>query len=325
MSESVDNAAGEPVSDSAERAYAAAAESAVAKADAAIIPVAKEAPAPLEFPAKPKRAPAAKSVKPDEVKQVDAVPQDAAASAPASVPEAAGQAPAAPNPAKRANSAAKPPAAKKAVNATAAPKQVVTARKSAVTKKAATARKPAAVVAKPAAPVKLAKAVKPAFKSSIKTNPVLAIKETLMATKKTTDFTKTIKTAAADVQLKAKLALAKGSAVLSEASDFTKGNVDAVVASGKIMAAGMQDIGKGYVAEGKAAYETMTADVKELTAVKSPADFLRIQTAIVRRNVDHAFSLGAKNSEAVLKLAGESFAPLSARVSLAVDKVKKAA
>ena len=148
-----------------------------------------------------------------------------------------------------------------------------------------------------------------------------------MTTKKKTtkDFTTTIKTAAADVQVKAKLALAKGSEVLGEAKTFTKGNVDALAASGKILGTGLQDLGKTYVAEGKSAYATVTADVKELKAVKTPTDFVRLQTSILRRNFDHAFDFGGKNSEAVIKLAGEGFAPISARASLALAKVKKAA
>ena len=317
MAEAVENSANE--NESAERAYAAAADSAVAKADEAASPAVrpelKQEPAPLDFPAKPVRA-----------RTSAAAPQPATA-APQPVEAVAAVVPA-PVAVARTTSAPVPaPAAKKVSS----PKKPVAAQiiKPAKVKKVAAETKPAKKVAttasKPPAPVKAKKAAKPVFKPSVKFSPILAIKETIMANKQTTDFTKTIKTAAADVQVKAKLALAKGSAVIADASDFTKGNVDAVVASGKILAAGMQDLGKGYVAEGKSAYETLTADVKELTAVKSPADFIRVQTAIVRRNLDTAFGLGAKNSEAVLKLAGDSFAPISARVSLAVDKFKKAA
>ena len=146
-----------------------------------------------------------------------------------------------------------------------------------------------------------------------------------MTTKKTTDYTATIKTAAAEVQAKAKLALAKGSEVLGEAGAFTKGNVEALKSSGKILGAGLQDLGKTYVAEGKSAYAVVTGDVKELKAVKTPTDFVRLQTSILRRNLDHAFDFGGKNSETMIKLAGEVFAPISARASLAVAKVKKAA
>ena len=84
-------------------------------------------------------------------------------------------------------------------------------------------------------------------------------------------------------------------------------------------------VGKTYVAEGKSAYATVTGDVKELKTVKTPTDFVRLQTSILRRNFDHAFDFGGKNSESLIKLAGDVFAPISARASLAVAKVKKAA
>ena len=153
-----------------------------------------------------------------------------------------------------------------------------------------------------------------------------------MTAKKTTDYTATIKTTAADIQAKAKLALAKvkstvgkGGEVLGEAGTFTKGNVEALVTSGKILGTGLKELGETYVAEGKSAYATVASDFKELTSVKTPVDFVRLQTSILRRNLDHAFDFGGKNSETMLKLAGDVIAPISARASLAVAKVKQAA
>ena len=84
-------------------------------------------------------------------------------------------------------------------------------------------------------------------------------------------------------------------------------------------------MGKDYVAETKSAFETMTADVKELAAVKSPADFFKLQGEILRRNFDTAMATGSKRSEALVKLANDAFAPVQTRVSLAIEKVKQAA
>jgi phasin family protein len=69
----------------------------------------------------------------------------------------------------------------------------------------------------------------------------------------------------------------------------------------------------------------MTADVKELAAVKSPADFFKLQGELLRRNFDAAVATGSKRSEAIVKLANDAFAPVQNRVSLAIDKVKQAA
>lgn len=202
-------------------------------------------------------------------------------------------------------------------------------------------RKPRAVAAKapnaPKAPkvdrARPAKAVKPA-KAAAKTSPKLraakasgpfqTLKDTIMATK-TTDFTATIKNAMGEAQAKAKEGFAKGSELVAEATQFAKGNVEAVVESGKILAEGSRKIGEGLVAEAKDAFETLNADMQQLAAVKSPTDLVKLQGDIARRNLEQAIAFTSKSSEAWMKLAGEAFAPLTGRVTLAVEKIKKAA
>lgn len=177
-------------------------------------------------------------------------------------------------------------------------------------------------------PVRKAKVVAPKLATVAdtkkKTN-ISQLKETIMATKKNPDLTAGIKSVITDVQGKAKAGYAKGAAVLGEAGQFTKGNVDAVVESGKILAAGIKEFGEGYAAEAKAAYATLTTDAKELAAAKTPVDFFKLQGELARRNFDQAIAFGSKSSEAFLKLAGEAIVPLQGRVSLAVSKIKKAA
>ena len=141
----------------------------------------------------------------------------------------------------------------------------------------------------------------------------------------TTEFTTKMKSAVGEAQVKAKEAFDKGAATFGEYNEFTKGNLEAVVASGKILASGMQSLGTNFVADGKSAFETLTAELKELASVKSPTDFFKLQAAFVRRNFDIAVANTSKNSEAVLKLANEVAAPISARVNLAVEKVKQTA
>lgn len=215
------------------------------------------------------------------------------------------------------------PAAKKA----AAPKAAAPAVKAAAPKKVAAKAAPKKVAAKKA-PAKAApkKTVKAAPKAAA-TTPVSQFKDTIMAKTKTAteDFTAKVKEAAADAQERAKAAYDKGTELFGEYGEFTKGNVEALVESGKILATGLQGLGKDYVAEGKTAFETVQADIKQLTAVKSPADFFKLQGEILRRNFDAAVASGSKHSEQVVKLAGEAFAPIQNRVSIAIEKVKQAA
>ena len=213
--------------------------------------------------------------------------------------------------------AKKKPAAKKA-----APKKAKkVAAKKAPAKKAA----PKKVAAKTAAPKKTAAAKKPA---TIKTTPISKLKDTIMATAKTaktTDYTAKAKELAADVQTRAKAAYDKGAEMTQDVVEFQKGNFEALVESGKILAAGMQDMGRTYVEEAKSAAETVQADVKKFAAIKSPTELFQLQGELARRNFDAMVSTTSKNTEAMVKLANEAFAPLSSRFSLAAEKVRKAA
>ena len=107
--------------------------------------------------------------------------------------------------------------------------------------------------------------------------------------------------------------------------EFQKGNLEALVESGKILASGMQDMGRTYVEEAKGAAATVQGDVKKIAAVKSPTELLQLQGEIARRNFDAMVSTTSKNTEAMLKLANEAFAPLSSRMSRAAAKGRMAA
>jgi phasin family protein len=163
-------------------------------------------------------------------------------------------------------------------------------------------------------------------KTFAETSTVSELKEKIMATAKTTDdFTKPINEAIGEFQARAKAAYEQGSEALTEATEFTKGNVEAVVESGKILASGAQEFGKAYVEEARSAYETLTADLKELAAVKSPTELFQLQGKIARRNFDALVASSSKNTEAAIKLANEAFAPISGRVNAAAEKLTQAA
>ena len=212
----------------------------------------------------------------------------------------------------------KPVAKKKAAPAKA---KKVAAKKAPAKKKAA----PKKVAAKKAAPVKTKAAAK---KPATATTPISKLKDTIMATAKnakTTDYTAKAKEVAADVQTRAKAAYDKGAEMTQDVVEFQKGNLEALVESGKILANGMQDMGRTYVEEAKSAAETVQGDVKKFAAIKSPTELFQLQGEIARRNFDAMVSTTSKNTEAMVKLANEAFAPLSSRFSLAAEKVRKAA
>lgn len=293
----------------AEKAYAAAA-SEVAKPNPAK-PVAKAAKpaakAPVEAPVAPKAEPAAEIAAP-VIEPVAEIPPVVSAPVAAAAPKAV--------------KVRKTPAPKAAAKAAPATKKVKAAKKAPV-KKA-----PAMRAAKPAEAKLVVKRAATAVKAPRKTVTVTTqFKDKIMAKTGTTAeaITTKVKEAFAEAQERAKAAYEKSTAYVGEVNEFSKGNVEAFVESGKIFAAGMQELGKDYVAEGKSAIETMTADIKEFAAVKSPTDFFKLQGEIMRRNFDAAVASTSKHSEALVKLANEAIAPVSSRVSVAIEKVKQAA
>ena len=213
-------------------------------------------------------------------------------------------------------------AAKKAAPAKAKP----AARKAKrVVKKAASAPRTAAAKTT-RAPLAASKAVKPVKSAAAPVATKISnLKDKIMATTNTTDFTATVKTMAADAQSKAKAAYDRMQGYAGEMTEFAKGNVEAMVESTKILGAGMQSMARSEVEAAKGAFETATADVKAMVAVKNPTDLFKLQGEIARRNFDAMVAHYSKNAEASMKLAGDAFAPISSRMSLAAEKISKAA
>lgn len=126
----------------------------------------------------------------------------------------------------------------------------------------------------------------------------------------------------ADAQSKAQEAFEKSTGMFGDYTEFAKGNAEAVVESGKILVEGLQDFGTNLAAEGRSAFETVSGDMKDLAAAKNPSDFLKAQSEMARKNFDNAVAYGSKNTEALLKLASDVMAPISGRVSVAVEKAR---
>ena len=146
-----------------------------------------------------------------------------------------------------------------------------------------------------------------------------------MATAEKTDFATQAKDMAADMQERLKTAYAKSGEFAGEVNEFNKANVDAVVESGKIFFAGAQELVKDNVETGKTVVETVTEDAKKMAAIKSPTELMQLQGELARRNFDAVVSYGSQRTEAWVKLYNDAFAPISNRVSVAAEKITKAA
>ncbi|WP_272908061.1 phasin family protein [Rhizorhapis sp. SPR117] len=121
---------------------------------------------------------------------------------------------------------------------------------------------------------------------------------------------------------KAKAAVEKSSKMLEEVNELTKGNVEAVVESGKIAAKGAEALGQEAAEYSRKSFEKATATMKSFASVKSPTEFFQLQSEFFSSAFDTMASEASKNSEAMLKLAGDVAQPLSTRMSLVSEKVK---
>jgi phasin family protein len=129
----------------------------------------------------------------------------------------------------------------------------------------------------------------------------------------------------ADMNGRAKDAMEKSTKLFSDWTSFNKGNIEAMVESGKLAVAGMQTLAQDQAAYVRKQFEEATATARSLASVKSPTEFVKLQGDYVRQQFDGAMAETSRSTEAVLKLAGEVVQPVANRVALAVEKIKQAA
>ena len=106
---------------------------------------------------------------------------------------------------------------------------------------------------------------------------------------------------------------------------FSQGNVEAVVKSSQIWTAGVQDLSKQVAATAQATFDETLANFKALTSVKSLKDAFELQASFARAAMEKAMAESGKLTDASFKLTEQTLAPITARVSVAVEKFAKAA
>lgn len=125
-----------------------------------------------------------------------------------------------------------------------------------------------------------------------------------------------------DMTAKAKTAFEKTGEISKEAVEFQKANLEAVVASGKAAAKGLQEVAQHNVELGKKSWEATTAHVKSLAGMHSPADLMKAQTEFARSQFDAIVSDFSKSTEFYMKLAGEIAQPIQNRYAAATEQLK---
>ena len=119
-------------------------------------------------------------------------------------------------------------------------------------------------------------------------------------------------------------AQAKGAA--GKASDLVKANALVAVVSSKTLAAGLKEIGAGYVADSRIAVATLREDFQAISKVKSPSELVRLQREQTKRNFNALSAAANKNVGQLRELIAGKVAPLlKERVQANLELFRKAA
>ena len=106
---------------------------------------------------------------------------------------------------------------------------------------------------------------------------------------------------------------------------FSQGNVEAVLKSGQIWASGMQDISKQVAASAQASFDQTLSTFRALAGTRSLKDAVDLQANLARSTIEKTLADSGRLTDASIKLAEQTIAPLTARVTLAVEKFARSA
>jgi phasin family protein len=126
-------------------------------------------------------------------------------------------------------------------------------------------------------------------------------------------------------QAEVKANMEKAMKTAEEFMSFGQGNVEAVLKSGQIWAEGVQEFGKSFAATAQAQLDQTMNTWKALAGVKSLKEAIDLQTNLARGAVETAVAETGKLTDASMKLAEQALAPITARVTLAVEKFGRTA
>ena len=108
-----------------------------------------------------------------------------------------------------------------------------------------------------------------------------------------------------------------------QAAEFSRGNMEAVAKMAQTLAAGFQDLGRQYFAVAQSLTDHTLESAKALASVKSLKEAADIQATYTKATLEKTMSESAKLQEATVRLAEQAYAPLTARMTLAMEKVGK--
>ncbi|GAM01468.1 phasin family protein [Sphingomonas parapaucimobilis] len=128
-----------------------------------------------------------------------------------------------------------------------------------------------------------------------------------------------------EAQARTQAGMEKSAKLFEDMIAFNKENLEAVVESSKIAAKGAETLGQGAADYAKRSFEQVSQVMQTLSQVKSPTEFMKLQSDFARSSFDSMVAETSRSTEHMMKLAGEIAQPLSNRLAVAAEKMKTVA
>jgi phasin family protein len=168
---------------------------------------------------------------------------------------------------------------------------------------------------------KITDVVLPTMETTAKTIEASAATATTTAN----DAAAKVSTGIEQSQTKMKEGVEKAMKTAEEMVAFGQGNVEALVKSSQIWVTGLQDLSKQMAATAQASLDESMATFKAISGVKSLKDAMDLQATFARAALEKTLAESGRLTDASFKLTEQALAPITARVTLAVEKFAKSA
>lgn len=128
-----------------------------------------------------------------------------------------------------------------------------------------------------------------------------------------------------NTQMELKNRMEKSFKVAEDMMAFSQGNIEACMKASQIWFAGVQDISKQVAAHAQAQMQETMSALKAFGGVKSVREVVDLQASLSRSTIEKTMAETSRLADASIKLTEQSVAPLTARMTLAMDKISRAA
>jgi phasin family protein len=192
---------------------------------------------------------------------------------------------------------------------------------------------PAPVASRRAPPVLTPLPTSPQYKEKTMATAFETTKDTVAETVKATvtQFNESAeaamtngKAAMEQVTAQAKDAVESSMKSLDEMTEVARGNVEALLASARVAAAGFETLAAHLSEVSRKSFEATTTTARAMTSAKTPNELFQMQSDFAKAQFDSAVSEFSKLTEMMVKMSGEVMEPVQNRVAITTDKMKAA-